>query len=101
MPSFSQGSEGSPATPAQPTHAPPLARITGSSAVTRPPGDERQLSEPSSATTLSTGRRFETTTREYSPIVFGAEDSEEIVHLCSLNGIDMVSPRSIHGTSHR
>ena len=38
MPSASNGSGASPGAPDQPTQAPPASRITGSSAVTRPPG---------------------------------------------------------------
>ena len=52
--------------PDQPIQAPSLARITGSSAVTRPPGERRQDVEPSSSTTLSTGSRLATMTRSAS-----------------------------------
>ena len=62
MPSFSKGSNSVSATPAQPIQAPSAARMTGSSAVTRPPGDDFQPEEPSAFTTWSTGRRLESTT---------------------------------------
>ena len=49
--------------PDQPIQAPSLARITGSIAVTSPPGERRQSTEPSSLTTRSTGSRLATMTR--------------------------------------
>ena len=62
MPSASNGSMCSSATPAQPIQTPSSARITGSSAATRPPGDGRQDAVPSSSVMRSTGSRFETIT---------------------------------------
>ncbi len=67
MPSSTKGSTSWSAMPGQPTHAPSLARITGLSAVTSPPGECRQDVVPSAATTRSTGRRLGTTTRSYAP----------------------------------
>ena len=50
--------------PSQPIQAPSLARITGSSAVTSPPGERRQLVRcRRRATTRSTGSRLATMTR--------------------------------------
>src|SRR5213592_4749456 len=62
-PSSSNGSTSEPVSPGQPIQAPLLARITGSSAETSPPGERRQLTSPSSSTTRSTGSRLATTTR--------------------------------------
>ena len=53
----------SSADPGQPIHAPSLARITGSSAVTSPPGERRHDAEPSGRITRSTGSRLATITR--------------------------------------
>jgi hypothetical protein len=62
MPSSMKGSNSRSACPAQPIHAPSFAFITGSRAVTSPPGECCHEAEPSSAMTRSTGRRLETTT---------------------------------------
>ena len=63
MSSCSNGSDSSSATPAQPTQAPSARCMTGSSAVTSPPGEVRHSTLPSAWVTLSTGSLFETTTR--------------------------------------
>ena len=52
-----------PASPDQPIHAPPASRITGSSAVTRPPGLRCHSVRPSGPSTRSTGSRLATTTK--------------------------------------
>ncbi len=62
-PSCSNGSRSWSVPPGQPIHTPWLARITGSMAVTRPPGEVRQPLDPSGSTTLSTGSRLATITR--------------------------------------
>ncbi len=49
--------------PGQPIQTPSLARITGSIAVTSPPGEGRQVDDPSGCSTRSTGSRFATITR--------------------------------------
>ena len=52
-----------PVSPGQPIQAPWFARMTGSSAETRPPGERRHVVVPSASTTRSTGSRLATTTR--------------------------------------
>ena len=49
--------------PGQPIQTPSLARITGSMAVTSPPGDARHSGSPSAPVTRSTGSRLATITR--------------------------------------
>jgi hypothetical protein len=61
MPSCSKISQSSMTPPGQPIQAPLLAAITGASALTSPPGERRQLDEPSAFTMRSTGRRFAST----------------------------------------
>ncbi len=61
-PSSTNGSIASSVEPDQPIQAPSLSRITGSRAVTRPPGEVLHDTEPSSETTRSTGRRLATIT---------------------------------------
>ena len=63
MPSVSNGSTSSSAVPDQPIQAPSFDRMTGSSAVTRPPGEGFQRAVPSCPISRSTGSRFETTTK--------------------------------------
>src|ERR1039458_1067036 len=59
MPPVSNGSGGSPAAPCQPIHAPSASRITGSRAVTRPPGLGRHSGSPTRPPTRATdGRPF-------------------------------------------
>ena len=53
--------------PGQPIQAPSLARITGSRAVTRPPGERRQPALPSGLVTRSTGSLLATITRSARP----------------------------------
>src|SRR5688572_13387121 len=72
VPSSSNGWGSSSAAPAQPIHAPWLFRITGSSAVTSPPGLRRQVTVPSLASTRSTGSRLATTTNELLPCCLSA-----------------------------
>src|SRR5664280_675796 len=57
------GSGGVPGSPAHPTHAASRPAMTGSMAVTSPPGLRCQPLTPSASTTRSTGRRFAATTR--------------------------------------
>src|SRR5450759_4218423 len=57
------GSGAGPGSPAHPTHAASRPAMTGSMAVTSPPGLCRQPLTPSASTTRSTGRRFAATTR--------------------------------------
>ena len=55
-----------PGSPVQPTQAPSRPFMTGSIAVTRPPGLGRHSTCPSGGpVTLSTGRRLATTTRSW------------------------------------
>ncbi len=63
IPSSSKGSRSWSVPPGQPIQVPSLARITGSMAVTSPPGDLRQVVLPSSFFTRSTGRRLATISR--------------------------------------
>ena len=65
MPSCSKTSSGPSGPPSHPTHAPPWRCITGSIAVTRPPGEWRRECSRLSAgdPTRSTGRRLATTVR--------------------------------------
>ena len=63
MPSYSNGSRPVSVPPGQPIQTPSLARITGSIAVTRPPGDARHSGSPSARVTRSTGSRLATITR--------------------------------------
>ncbi|WP_241978069.1 hypothetical protein [Cryobacterium sp. TMS1-13-1] len=42
--------------------------MSGSSAVTSPPGEVRQVAAPSSLSSKSTGSRLETTTSVYAPV---------------------------------
>jgi hypothetical protein len=58
------GSMSSSGEPGQPTQAPRWVRITGSKAVTSPPGEVRHSTEPSGFSTRSTGSRLATTTKE-------------------------------------
>src|ERR1700722_5118804 len=51
-----------PASPDQPIHTPPDSRITGSSALTSPPGLGRHSTSPSGPSVRSTGSRLATTT---------------------------------------
>src|SRR5580700_12031439 len=68
MPPTSKGFGAGPAEPGQPTQAPFAARMTGSSAVTRPPGLRRHSLSPSSgSSTRSTGSLLAATTNPYSP----------------------------------
>ena len=62
-PSSTNGSRSLSLLPDQPIQAPSFSRITGSMAVTRPPGERRQSTDPSGLTTRSTGSRFATMTR--------------------------------------
>ena len=50
--------------PGQPTQAPRCVRITGSKAVTSPPGEVRHSTDPSGFSNRSTGNRLATTTKE-------------------------------------
>ena len=68
MSSVSNGSGASPGDPGQPIQAPPAARITGSRAVTRPPGLARHSGWPSGPSVRSTGSRLAATTKLYSPV---------------------------------
>src|ERR1700722_1784346 len=51
-----------PASPDQPIHTPPDSRMTGSSALTSPPGLGRHSASPPGPSLLSTGSRLATTT---------------------------------------
>ena len=62
--------------PDQPTHTPPASRMTGSSAVTSPPGLGRQLAPPSGPSDRSTGSLLATTTKSCCPAV-------ALLYLCS------------------
>src|SRR4051794_24022039 len=62
MPSAVKGSSSSSGAPTHPTHAPPRRCMTGTIAVTRPPGLRRHEPSPSSSITRSTGSRLATTT---------------------------------------
>src|SRR5450756_58713 len=57
------GSGDGPGSPAHPTHAASRPAMTGSMAVTSPPGLRCQPLTPSASTTRSTGRRFAAPTR--------------------------------------
>ena len=63
MPSYSNGSSPLSVPPGQPIQTPLLDRITGSIAVTRPPGDALHSGSPSAPVTRSTGSRLATITR--------------------------------------
>ncbi len=67
MPLVSNGSGASPGAPGQPIQAPPAALITGSSAVTRPPGLARHSGVRSGPSVRSTGSRLAATTKWYRP----------------------------------
>ena len=67
MPAASKGPSFSSGAPGQPTQVPWLRCMTGSSAVTSPPGLARQCSEPSGSVTRSRGSRLATTTNGASP----------------------------------
>ena len=62
MPSASNGPSAGPAEPGHPIHTPFAARMTGSSAVTSPPGLRRHSLVPSGSSTRSTGSRLAATT---------------------------------------
>src|ERR1700722_14780358 len=57
-----------PASPDQPIHTPPDSRITGSSALTSPPGLGRHSASPSGPSVRSTGSRLATTTNRRRPV---------------------------------
>src|ERR1700724_1016712 len=57
-----------PASPDQPIHTPPDSRITGSSALTSPPGLGRHSASPSGPSVRSTGSRLATTTNRCRPV---------------------------------
>src|SRR3954447_8154303 len=63
MPSWSKGSRPVSVQPAQLIQVPSLALITGSMAVTIPPGELRHSGLPSAPVTRSTGSRLATMTR--------------------------------------
>src|SRR5665648_922976 len=65
MPSASNGSLLDSGEPDQPIQAPCVVCMTGSSALTRPPGERCQMVWPSAVTVRSTGRRLATTTNSY------------------------------------
>src|SRR5665648_667539 len=65
MPSASNGSLLESGEPDQPIQAPCVVCMTGSRALTRPPGERCQLVWPSAVTVRSTGRRLATTTNSY------------------------------------
>src|SRR5580704_4979549 len=56
-----------PASPDQPIHTPPDSRMTGSSALTSPPGLGRHSASPSGPSVRSTGSRLATTTNPCRP----------------------------------
>src|SRR5260370_1945200 len=58
-----------PASPDQPIHTPPDSRMTGSSALTSPPGLGRSSASPSGPSVRSTGSRLATTTNRCPPVV--------------------------------
>src|SRR6202035_2698678 len=57
-----------PASPDQPIHTPPDSRITGSSALTSPPGLGFHSASPSGPSVRSTGSRLATTTNRCRPV---------------------------------
>ena len=61
-PFASKGPGAGPASPDQPIHTPPASRMTGSSALTSPPGLGRHSASPSGPSVRSTGSRLATTT---------------------------------------
>jgi hypothetical protein len=58
-----------PASPDQPIHTPPDSRMTGSSALTSPPGLGRHSASPSGPSVRSTGSRLATTTNWCRPAI--------------------------------
>src|SRR5579872_4361056 len=58
-----------PASPDQPIHTPRASRMTGSSALTSPPGLGCQSVSPSGPSVRSTGSRLATTTNRWRPFV--------------------------------
>src|SRR5580704_16836330 len=58
-----------PASPDQPIHTPPDSRMTGSSALTSPPGLGRHSVSPSGLSVRSTGSRLATTTNRCRPAI--------------------------------
>ena len=65
----SNGRVALPASPSQPTHAPPRSRMTESMAVTRPPGDRPSSPNRRAAVIRSTGSRFAAMTRSWRRFV--------------------------------
>ena len=62
-PFTSKGPGAGPASPDQPIHTPLALRMTGSSALTSPPGLGRHSASPSGPSVRSTGSRLATTTK--------------------------------------
>src|SRR5260370_10506206 len=58
-----------PASPDQPIHTPPDSRMTGSGALTSPPGPGRHCASPSGLSVRSIGSRLDTTTNRCCPAV--------------------------------
>src|SRR5580658_895009 len=77
-----------PASPDQPIHTPRDSRMTGSSALTSPPGLGRHSASPSGPSLRSTGSRLATTTNRCPPSAQGGgEDGSPAASAVSIRGI--------------
>jgi len=76
-----------PVSPDQPIHTPPASRMTGSSALTRPPGLGRQSASPSGPSVRSTGNRLATTTNRWRPAVSPPASASAVSDVFLIGGI--------------